>query len=280
VLTTPLNPSLEWLLRAAENEHAATISVSGLREHIHYARHERRQRTRAAAQKLKALAIGLPALETLITKTLRSERPFFNSSVEDVQANRHSDAVRTAIVDAEEILAPLGIDAASLYTLLGLPLCDSDREKLQIRLRSLDDEHAVSSPERYEALTTLMERDEEVVSLIKKLRGPQCQICGATFQTKTGSFYAEVDHLATLSKGGLDISQNMLVLCAHHHRQFHFGDEQILKHTEQELEVSLDGTRYVCHVDNRQTESACDRQKTGNQSNEAQAAKERENGDG
>lgn len=92
------------------------------------------------------------------------------------------------------------------------------------------------------------ERDQELNKLIKKFRGEKCQICGYFFQMQNGEKYVECHHLEHLSKGGLDVSKNILVLCANHHRQFHFGNIKILDHTEELLHVSIDNVEYQCSL--------------------------------
>lgn len=57
---------------------------------------------------------------------------------------------------------------------------------------------------------------------------------------RNGGTYTEAYHLEELANSGLDMSRNMLIVCANHHRQFNFGDVEITRHTEDKLVVRLD----------------------------------------
>ena len=65
-------------------------------------------------------------------------------------------------------------------------------------------------------------------------------------KTKAGEFYSECHHLEGLAAGGLDVSGNILVLCAFHHTQFHHGQVAIKHHDAETLVVEIDGADYVC----------------------------------
>ncbi len=86
------------------------------------------------------------------------------------------------------------------------------------------------SPKVKERLSKVIERGPEG-NRVKAARGYQCQICQALdlkpfiFQKLDGALYAEAHHVmpvANLAVGSLDIS-NIMVLCANHHRQAHYG---------------------------------------------------------
>lgn len=92
------------------------------------------------------------------------------------------------------------------------------------------------------------ERDTSLISRLKSARGSLCQICGFTFKKADGTDYAEVHHLESLAHGGLDVAANCLVLCANCHKQFHFGDIEIIKHTAKLLIVKIDDVIHSCKV--------------------------------
>jgi predicted HNH restriction endonuclease len=56
---------------------------------------------------------------------------------------------------------------------------------------------------------------------------------------RNGDTYTEAHHLDHLANGGLDVSRNMIIVCANHHRMFHFGDAEIIEHTVDTLVVRL-----------------------------------------
>ena len=121
-------------------------------------------------------------------------------------------------------------------------------DRLVMRLKELDAENQKNPPQQLEALAKRYERDNELAKIIKLLRGGKCQICGFSFKTKSGDDYAECHHLEHLADSGLDISHNILVLCANHHRQFHYGNVELLDRSPEKIEINLDGVLYVCEV--------------------------------
>lgn len=54
-------------------------------------------------------------------------------------------------------------------------------------------------------------------------RRRRCQLCGHTFKKANGLFYAECHHVIPIHAGGPDEEDNLLVVCANHHRQLHFA---------------------------------------------------------
>jgi hypothetical protein len=128
-------------------------------------------------------------------------------------------------------------------------------EELVRHIRALDAEHLSAPPASVLELAQRYERDTTLVSLLKWLRGPNCQICGGTFRKKDGGFFSECHHLEALAKDGLDVSSNILVLCPSHHAQFHHGDVTIKLHTAEQVTVEIEGVEYTCAVGPRR--SAC-----------------------
>src|SRR3990172_1697707 len=81
-----------------------------------------------------------------------------------------------------------------------------------------------------------------------------CQIksCGFTFPKGKGGSkgtYCEAHHLQGLADNGRDVPENIVVLCANHHRQFHFDDTKIIKRERKYLVVELSGKQYKVNVD-------------------------------
>lgn len=140
----------------------------------------------------------------------------------------------------EQLSLPLGVAA--------LPPPNRLVDRLVTRLQELDIENQANPPQQLEAFAKRYERDPELIKIIKLLRGGKCQICGFSFKTKSGDDYAECHHLEHLADSGLDISSNILVLCANHHRQFHYGNVELLNRSPEKIEISLDGVRYVCEI--------------------------------
>ncbi|MFQ6063541.1 MAG: HNH endonuclease [Methanosarcinales archaeon] len=103
-----------------------------------------------------------------------------------------------------------------------------------------------------------IERANELLKAFKKIeprnleRGPigrllkekynfKCQICGFSFRKSDGSYYAEAYHLDSLADGGKDIEENIVILCANHHRMFHYADAEKIIHDREKLVVKLNG---------------------------------------
>lgn len=125
---------------------------------------------------------------------------------------------------------------------------DYPHNRLLDRIAEIDAENMSVGVLSSEVMALRYERDRELVTLIKLLRGGKCQICNFSFKTLAGEDYAECHHLEHLANGGLDTSKNMLVLCANHHRQFHHGHVELLSHSTDNLEFTIDGIIYNCSI--------------------------------
>jgi predicted restriction endonuclease len=81
-----------------------------------------------------------------------------------------------------------------------------------------------------------------------------CQIVGCGFTFPKGrdgrkGTYCEAHHLQTLAGNGKDVPENILVLCANHHRQFHFDDAKISKRERNYLVAELSGKKFRVNID-------------------------------
>jgi len=56
---------------------------------------------------------------------------------------------------------------------------------------------------------------------LKSIYDHRCQVCGMNFRKNYDEPFAETHHIHSLSKGGLDISKNIIVICPNHHRIVH-----------------------------------------------------------
>lgn len=83
----------------------------------------------------------------------------------------------------------------------------------------------LSLPEEKEFNVRRYERNSRLARMLKKLYDGKCQICGFTFESKSGENFAEVHHLEALSEGGMDVPANLIVVCANCHRMFHHAAE-------------------------------------------------------
>ncbi len=72
-------------------------------------------------------------------------------------------------------------------------------------------------------------RNQRLVTNLKALYDGRCQCCDFTFVKADGEPYSEAAHLRRISLGeaDLDVKDNLLVLCANHHRMLDFGAIEI-----------------------------------------------------
>jgi len=126
-------------------------------------------------------------------------------------------------------------DFREVMTLLGEELEDLPSPASQCditldKLAALENEYREASPELKEGLSRAIERGD-VGALVKKATGFRCQLCDALrlpslgFVKANGEHYVEAHHVMPVSErqvGSLAAS-NVMILCANHHRQMHYG---------------------------------------------------------
>ena len=66
-----------------------------------------------------------------------------------------------------------------------------------------------------------IKRNHELPFILKELYKFRCQICGWDFNRDYGRPYSETHHVIWLSRGGVDHSNNLIVVCPNHHRIIH-----------------------------------------------------------
>lgn len=75
---------------------------------------------------------------------------------------------------------------------------------------------------KIEKVSTVYERNRNLVEELKRLHGDKCQICGQKLNLGD-KFYSEVHHIQPLHLKGPDTIENMIVLCPNHHILFDRG---------------------------------------------------------
>lgn len=68
-----------------------------------------------------------------------------------------------------------------------------------------------------------VKRYQKIVKLLKQKYNYKCQLCGYTFRMDNGNYYCEAHHIKMLSEDGFQSPQNVIILCANHHRMFHYA---------------------------------------------------------
>ena len=91
-------------------------------------------------------------------------------------------------------------------------------------------------------------RDNVTVANLKRLRNFTCQICQCQIKKADGSFYIEAAHIYPKAKGGEESPRNLLILCPNHHKEFDYGQREILMHTDEEIEFNLNGINYKIYI--------------------------------
>ncbi len=102
----------------------------------------------------------------------------------------------------------------------------TERTKLN---NDLEEDQMTQPNESYEVTIQKIKRYKKIVDDLKKKYGSKCQIegCGITFTQNNGNYYAEGHHLIPLSSGGSQEEGNVVILCANHHRMFHYANVHI-----------------------------------------------------
>lgn len=112
------------------------------------------------------------------------------------------------------------------------------------RLNQLNVMMAEVTPERVRSVVErTVRRDTQLVKALKELCEFRCQFpgCGVRIPKRDGGFYIEVAHIQPVSRGGQSVIGNLLVLCPNHHKEFDFGDVEIVEQTVERIKGTLNG---------------------------------------
>jgi|YelNatPaOPRAMG01_1025707.scaffolds.fasta_scaffold165500_2 hypothetical protein len=123
-----------------------------------------------------------------------------------------------------------------------LEVQNSGLEKSRL-IESLND----ISPESSEYITISgkrLKRDYDTIDKLKRVRDYRCQICGKTIPKKMGGFYIEAAHIQAKKEKGPETPDNLLILCPNHHKEFDYGDLEIIQHTKELIIFQLNGSNY------------------------------------
>lgn len=87
-----------------------------------------------------------------------------------------------------------------------------------------------------------IQRNQKLVSKIKKLYDNTCQICGVKIDLGNSQFYSEVHHIQPLGSphNGPDVLENMIVVCPGHHAMFDLGAISINLTSKRVLHINVD----------------------------------------
>jgi 5-methylcytosine-specific restriction endonuclease McrA len=101
-----------------------------------------------------------------------------------------------------------------------------------------------TDPEEYTINHKTYKRDNYTISLIKKIRGYKCQICGNSILKEDGDNYIEAAHIIPKHEKGREKPENIIILCPNHHKEFDLGNRQIISHTHKQIVFLLNENKH------------------------------------
>jgi hypothetical protein len=122
--------------------------------------------------------------------------------------------------------------------------------------RAQSDEDVLALEQRYtDAVPEIRERVSKVIErgpaadIAKQAAGRRCMVCSAMHQSPlsflepNGQPYIEAHHVVPVStrRPGVLGIRNVIAVCAHHHRQLHYGNSQLVSSTESHFVFCIDG---------------------------------------
>jgi HNH endonuclease len=92
-------------------------------------------------------------------------------------------------------------------------------------IEDLDELSGTEAPVRRAYAGERFVRNGKIRSAVLRRADGRCEHCGvAGFKTQSGNIYLETHHVISLAKQGPDMLDNVIALCANHHREAHFGE--------------------------------------------------------
>ena len=87
-------------------------------------------------------------------------------------------------------------------------------------------------------------RDNKTIAQLKELRGYCCQMCQTRILKADGTFYIEAAHITPKAEKGPEMPDNILIICPNHHKEFDYGNPQILERDTEHIHFILNGKEY------------------------------------
>ena len=91
-------------------------------------------------------------------------------------------------------------------------------------------------------------RDNKTIAELKILRDFKCQICNTQILKRDGSFYVEAAHIIPKHRKGLEVPENILILCPNHHKEFDLGNKKIISHTKDKIIFILNNKKFTVNL--------------------------------
>lgn len=120
-------------------------------------------------------------------------------------------------------------------------------EEINELIANIDHRNKSESLNRYSRETKTYRRNPVLSSLLKQKHGDKCQICGTTFKIDRG-FFCDTHHLKPMWTGGVDVSDNILVLCPNHHRILDRSRIEIISRNESKILLKASGQIFEIYL--------------------------------
>lgn len=117
---------------------------------------------------------------------------------------------------------------------------DVDKETPKASDIDFSDAIDKTRPDRTKTEIYRIIRDTNLTKKIKLYYNNSCQICGKTLKVGDHN-YSEAHHIQPLGNGhdGLDLSENIIVLCPNHHVEFDYGSIAINPVNDEVIHIDL-----------------------------------------
>ncbi len=144
---------------------------------------------------------------------------------------RISDTKERDVIRREKELAP------ELVTL--------SREQMDEVIKAIDERNKAESGYRDTRQLQTYRRNPVLSAMLKERCKDICQICGTTIDVEKG-YFCDTHHLKPLKAGGLDVSENIVVVCPNHHRVLDRSDIEII--SSDPLKLMVKSSRQILEV--------------------------------
>jgi len=105
-----------------------------------------------------------------------------------------------------------------------------------------------TDPKQIKINSKAYKRDNKTISLIKILRDFKCQICGVSIKKKDGTYYIEAAHITPKHQKGAEIPDNIILLFPNHHKEFDYGDLNIISQSKDIINFYLNDNIYKLNL--------------------------------
>ncbi|HDR4695882.1 EVE domain-containing protein [Bacillus cereus] len=117
----------------------------------------------------------------------------------------------------------------------------------KVNISKLENKYAEAVPEVKERVSKYIERGT-IAQQYKRKTGFKCQICDVlgfnpySFKKTNGEYYVETHHVIPVSglQAGSLSTNNLITVCANHHRQLHYGNVKLLENTHNKFVFEIE----------------------------------------